>query len=61
MVTAPVRVQGDNTESFTLIAIPLTVAQYRADPGSYRNSCDAIILDPTDQRSTDTAEGEREI
>lgn len=54
MVTAPVRIEGDNMENFTLIATPLTAAQYKADPSSYGNNCDSIITD----NSVDTAEGQ---
>ena len=53
-MTAPVRIEGDNTENFTLIATPLTAAQYRADPSAYGNNCDSIITD----NSVDTAEGQ---
>ena len=57
VVTAPVRVEGDNTENLTVIATPLTVAQYQADPGRYRNSCDSIIQDAA-THNLNPAEGE---
>ena len=53
IVNAPVRIEGDNRESFTLIATPLTEAQYQADPSAYGNICDSIITD----NSVDPAEG----
>jgi hypothetical protein len=53
VVNAPVRIEGDNMENFTLIATPLTAAQYRADPSAYGNNCDSLIIDDT----IDTAEG----
>ena len=53
VVNAPVRIEGDNTENFTLIATPLTAAWYRADPSAYGHNCDSLITD----NSIDTAEG----
>lgn len=53
VVNAPVRVEGHNTENFTLIATPLTAATYKADPRKYGNVCDLIITDS----SVDPAEG----
>ena len=53
VVNAPVRIEGDNTENFTLIATPLTAAQYTTDPSAYGNNCDSLITDS----SIDTAEG----
>ena len=38
--------------NFTLTATPLTVSQYMAEPGKYRNSCHSVI-----DTDTDTAEG----
>lgn len=51
-VSAPVRVEGDNEDNITVIAIPLTLAQYQAQPGTYANSCDSIF----DRDSVDPAE-----
>ena len=53
VVNAPVRIEGDNVDNFTLIATPLTAAQYKADPRAYRHSCNSLITD----NSIDTAEG----
>ena len=53
-VTAPIRVEGDNEASFTVMAIPLTVTQYQSEPDTYGNSCDTTIA----ATSTDPAEGE---
>ena len=53
-VTTSGRVEGDTTENLTVTVIPLTVAQYQADPSRYRNSCDSIIARST---SIDPAEG----
>ena len=53
-VTTFGRVEGEATENLTVTVIPLTVAQYRADPSRYRNSCDSIISRST---NIDPAEG----
>ena len=53
-ITMSGRVEGDATENLTVTVIPLTVAQYQADPSRYRNSCDSIIARST---SIDPAEG----
>ena len=56
LVEAPVSVRGDNTESLTVIVVPLTIDMYLANPGMYRNSCDHIITDAA-THNTDSAEG----
>ena len=53
-ITMSGTVKGDATENLTVTVIPLTVAQYQADPSRYRNSCDSIIARST---SIDPAEG----
>ena len=54
-VSASVRAEGgDNTHNYTVMVIPLTVAQYQAEPYTYGNSCNSIIA----ATSLDTAEGE---
>ena len=42
-VTTTARVEGDAVGNLTVTIIPLTMAQYRADPNRYRNSCDRSI------------------
>ena len=53
-VTVQVKGASDpQRHNFTLIAVPLTVAQYMAEPGKYGNSCHSIITP-----NIDPAEGE---